>query len=130
MPNAPITSKDLLDQVKRMSSEEFDDFISRAIKLRNGSAAPRLSRRETELVEKVNRGLSPALAKRYAQLAKRRDRRQLTDAEHQELLALTHEAETCDAERAAALLELATLRGVAVRVLVKQMGIEALPADG
>jgi hypothetical protein len=32
--------------------------------------------------------------------------------------------ETCDADRAAALLELAKLRGVSLRVVMKQMGIQ------
>jgi hypothetical protein len=43
------------------------------------------------------------------------------------VLKLTHKAESQDADRAAALLELAKLRRVPVRLLMKQMSIEAPP---
>jgi hypothetical protein len=54
----------------------------------------------------------------------------LSAQEHEEFLKLTHEAETCDAERASALVELAKLRRVPVRTLMKQMGIKAPPIHG
>jgi hypothetical protein len=54
----------------------------------------------------------------------------LTSDEHAELLKLTHEAENRDAERAAALLELAKLRRLPIRVLMKQMGIKAAAVHG
>jgi hypothetical protein len=54
----------------------------------------------------------------------------LTEKEHTELLALTSAAENQDAGRAAALLELATLRRLPIRVLMKQMGIQAPPVHG
>jgi hypothetical protein len=54
----------------------------------------------------------------------------LSDKEHGELLKLTHESESRDADRAAALLELANLRRIPIRLLMKKTGIKAAPLNG
>jgi len=46
------------------------------------------------------------------------------------LLKPTHQFESQNADRAAALLELANLRGVPIRLLMKQTGITAAPLNG
>jgi hypothetical protein len=113
-----------------MAPEEFDAFIERALSLRTERRESRLSAKETRLIERINRGLPEELCKRYAQLAGRRKKGSLTAREHAELLELTHQAESRDADRAAALVELAKLRRLPVRALMKQMGIQAPPVHG
>ena len=130
MPTLEANGKALLDVVKQLPPEEFDAFIERALSLRARPRSSTLSSKETKLVKQINRGLSAEWHTRYAQLDGRRKKGKLTAAEVQELLALTHEAESRDAERAAALLELAKLRGLPVRTLMKQMGIETPPIHG
>lgn len=130
MPTIEVNSKDLLDAVKQLPPAEFEAFIAEALALRQPATDARLSPAETRLIQRINRGLPAPLGKRYAQLIARRQARTLTADEHQELLDLTHEAESRDAERAAALLELAALRRMPVRTLMKQMGIQAPPVHG
>ena len=113
-----------------MTPEEFDAFIERAVSLRVQSKPSSLSPEETELIKRINRGLPAELSKRAARLTQRRKKGILTADEHHELLELTHAAETRDADRAAALLELAKLRRVPLRSLMKQMGIEPRPIHG
>lgn len=82
-----------------------------------------LSPREIELLQTINRSLPPAGCERYEELMERRRAETLTPAEHQELLQLTDEAERIQADRIAALAELARLRGTSLAVLAEQLGL-------
>jgi hypothetical protein len=117
------TADNLLDAVKQMAPEEFDAFLELAFSVRPRAVRTTLSAAETKLIQRINRGLTAEVSERYAHLVKRRKKGILTPDEHRELLDLTHKAESQDADRAAALLKLAKLRHVPVRVLMKQMGI-------
>jgi hypothetical protein len=130
MPTISENRKDLLAAVKQMAPEEFDAFIEKAFAIRRSTRAARLSAEETKLIEFINCGLPVPLSKRYAELSSLRKATQLSERQHEELLRLTHEAETCDAERAAALLKLSKLRRVPVRTLMKQMGIRTPAIHG
>jgi hypothetical protein len=110
-----------------MAPEEFDAFIERAFSVRKQQRTSTLSAHETKLIKRINRGLPAEFCKRHALLTGRRKKRVLTAQEKQELLELTHQVEMRDGERAAALLELANLRRLPVRLLMKQMGIQAAP---
>jgi hypothetical protein len=123
-------SQRLLDAVKKLPPDEFDALIADALALRRPSQSPRLSAAETRLLKRINRGLPATFCERYARLRAQLKKGTLTPEAHQELLRLTGEAERRDAERAAALFELATLRGVPVRGLMKQLGIQAPPVHG
>ncbi len=81
----------------------------------------------TALIQRINRGLSVNLRKRFSALVQKRKRNVLTSEEHQELLKLTQQAENQDADRAAAMVELAKRRHVPVRTLMKQMRIQSQP---
>ena len=127
MPVIEVSARDLLDRVRQMPPDEFDKFIERALSLRAERPTSTLSSEETKLVRRINRGLPVELRKRFDRLARRRKRGTLTADEHRELLQLSHEAENRDADRAAALADLAKLRRVPVRALMEQMGIKAQP---
>ena len=130
MPTIETRSKELLEAVKQLPPKEFDAFINGALSVRGHPKSATLSPKETKLIKQINRGLPVDLCKRQARLVGRLKRGTLTSAEHEELMTLTHQAESRDAERAAALLELAELRGLPVRMLMKQMGIQAPPVHG
>lgn len=130
MATIQISGPDLLKAVKQLGPDELDAFLEQALSLRGRHKAATLSAQESRLIKRINRGLSEEFRNRYAQLVQKRKRRSLTDGEHTELLQLTHEAETRDMERAAALWELAKLRRVPVRTLMKHMGIKAAAIEG
>lgn len=122
--------RDLLDAVTKLPPEELDALIEQAVSLRKASRVRKLSAMETVLIRRINRGLPAKLNERYQRLAARLAKGTITPTEHDELLRLTHEAESCDVDRAAALVELAELRRVPVRVLMNELGIEAAPIHG
>jgi hypothetical protein len=131
MPTIQLNGSDLLEAVRKMAPEEFDAFLEQALSTRrNRPRTATLSAKESKLIKRINRGIPDELSRRYARLSQKRSRRALTSAEHTELLKLTHQVETLDAERAAALLELAKLRRVPVRLLMKHLGIKAAPLHG
>src|SRR5262245_33504247 len=120
-----LTRDDLLKAVKRMKRDEFEEFLQEAFSLRTKDHA--LSEHETALLLKINEGLPEGLRQRYADLRARDARESLSANERQELLRLTDEIELHDARRVEALAELAQLRGVPIRTLMKQLGIKAQP---
>jgi hypothetical protein len=130
MPIIEVNGKDLLDVVKEMAPEEFEAFIEKALSVRPRARTTTLSAQETKLIQRINRGLPMEFSNRYNQLAQRRKKGTLTPEEHRELLKLTHEAESRDADRADALLALAKRRHLPVRTLMKQMGIRTPAIHG
>ena len=130
MATIQVSGPDLLRAVQQLGPEELDVFLQQALSLRNQPKTATLSAEESRLIKQINRGLPEEVRSRYAQLLHKRKKRALTGNERTELLKLTREVESRDAERAAALLELAKLRRVPIRMLMKQMGIKAAPLDG
>jgi hypothetical protein len=125
-----VGGPELLKTVQQLAPEELDAFLEKALLLRNQPTADKLSAEESRLIKRINRGLPETACNRYARLSQKRKKKSLTDEELGELLKLTHELETQDADRAAALLELANLRRIPIRLLTKQMGIKAAPLNG
>jgi hypothetical protein len=130
MPTIEVSGPELLKAVQQLAPEELDEFLEKALLLRNQPSADKLSAEESRLIKRINRGLPEAMCSRYARLSQIRKKKSLSAEEQAELLKLTHEFESRDADRAAALLELANLRGIPIRVLMKQMGIKAAPLNG
>lgn len=130
MATIEVGSPELLKAVQQLGPEEFDSFLERALSLRKRPVGQKLSATESRLIKQINRGLPESVCSRFANLVQKRDKKRLTHDELVELLKLTDEFETLDTERATALLELANLRGIPLRTLMKQMGIKAAPLHG
>jgi hypothetical protein len=82
-----------------------------------------VSKRETELLGRINAGLSEPQARRLEALDARRKEETLTPEEHAELLGLVDVSERLAVGRAEALVELARLRGATVRSLMSDLGL-------
>jgi hypothetical protein len=81
------------------------------------------------LLQRINHGLPPEKRDRYQELIAKRQAQTLLPEEHQELLHLTDEAELADAERIAALVELARMRQVSLEELMRDPGLQP-PGNG
>ena len=82
-----------------------------------------VSKRETQLLGRINAGLSEPQASRLKSLDARRDQETLTPEEHAELLNLVDRSERLTLGRAEAVVELARLRGTTVRSLMNDLGL-------
>lgn len=78
------------------------------------------SEQEERLLQIIQRRLSAHEQLRLSELRQRNEAGEIADAEHQELLAFVEQIEQQDAERAAAIIQLAQLRNVDLKVLVKE----------
>ena len=77
------------------------------------------SSQEEALLKIIHRQLSPDDQSRLQYLREQNESGAITDVEHQELLQYVDRIEQQNAERAAALIQLAQLRNVDLKVLVK-----------
>jgi hypothetical protein len=129
----PVTSSvptPLLDALTQLAPDEFASLLEQAAALRSKSNPSRLSAKESRLILRINRGIPDSVSRRYEQLLAKQRRDTLTDLEHRQLVRLIDRIEARDAERAAELVELARIRRVPLRALMKQMGIKAPPVRG
>jgi hypothetical protein len=96
---------------------------AKAVNASPRQSPPVISERETELLGRINAGLSEPQARRLESLDTRRKEEALTPEEHAELLSLVDKSERLAAVRAEALVELARLRGVEVPSLMRDLGL-------
>jgi hypothetical protein len=97
---------------------EFLESLSHAAREQSDAVEPAVS--EAALLEIIQRRLSPEDRVRLAYLRQQNETGVSTEAEHQELLLYIDRVEQQDAERAAALIKLAQLRQVDLKVLIKE----------
>lgn len=121
------TVDELFNTVAHLTTPELDQLIPRVLTERAKREAHSLSKTETQLLQKINRGLSPKAQNRYDQLMRKQRARKLSVSEQEELFALIDRIEQADAKRVGYLAELAQLRGVSLDTLMKQLGIRPRP---
>lgn len=83
-----------------------------------------LSKKESELLTRINRGLEPDTQTRYLQLRKKRENETLASVEEKEFAQIIETLEDIWADRLEALLKLARLRKTTPQQLMKQLQIE------
>jgi hypothetical protein len=88
-----------------------------------GHKAPRLIEEEPALIAHINQGLPEELRERLSSLKAKREDETITDAEYEDLTSLTLQVEELHAERMAAMVKLARLRGVSLPALMDQLNI-------
>lgn len=113
----------LLQGVQQLDSSTLEQFADAVMLLRAKRRAPSLPSNEVELLQRINQGLPEATRARFATLKGKRQAATLTDAEHDELLAIVDQIEERDVERLQALTELAQFRHTSVRELMDQLGL-------
>lgn len=81
-------------------------------------------KRESELLQKINLGVSENTWSKYYQLVDKKNDLTLTELEHQELIQLSNEIEMANANRMKYLVELASLRNVDLIDLIEELGLK------
>lgn len=122
--NLEISGKNLLDIVLQMPETEFNQFIEKAKKLRQKSAKSEWTKREIELIKKVNECvLSIEEQNRFDELVKKRRAEKISPVELQELIDLTEKSENLNVERVKILLTLAKSKKISLDEVMKKLGI-------
>ena len=129
MPTIEIEKEQLVDAALQMPWSELEEFVSEVFsrKIREGTYS--LSEREAELLMNINQGLPPAMQQRLNELIDKRRAETISAKELRELKKLTNQVKKFDVERLKLLTELAALRQVPLRKLIKQLGLKPVPHD-
>ena len=115
----------VLDGVAQLDTADLEQFLAQVSLLLARRKAPNLPKREAELLQKINEGLSPELQQRYEALQVKLQADIISPAEHQEYLTLIDKIELVDAERMEILIELAQLKNISLDELMNQLGIHS-----
>ena len=121
--NTELHFDELLKAVGQLNADELNRLLSEVISLQAKQKSPSLSKRETELMLKINKGLSPETQKHFDELNKKRQAEKLTPSEHKELLNMIEQIEKSDAERIGYMAELARIRGISLAELMNESKI-------
>ena len=113
----------LLKVVEELSLSNLEQLMSQIIALQAKRKAPCLAKDEDELLFKINKGLPSNILGRFDELVTKRQAETLTPKEQQELLSLTDQIERSDAERVRNLSNLARIRGISLKALMKELKI-------
>lgn len=108
-------------QRKRLQAQLKDWLNDRALPRKQ---APHLSRKEAELLLKINQDLSTQHRQRMIELTDKMEFESISKAEHAELLRLAHEAEALAVTRLKAVIELAKYRKLPPDEMLRQLGME------
>lgn len=122
-PTIEIDLDDIFEGIARLEMDELERFTDRVMDLRASRRARRLSKEETELLLKINRGISTEEWQRYESLNRKLHEETISPEERHEFLRLVEQIELGDAERLFHLIELSRIRGVSVDALMDQLGV-------
>ena len=117
------STEQLLGVIERMPLQEINHLSERVLAMRTAKLAPQLNANETALFACINQTLPAQDRERLAVLIAERENESLTAETQQELIRLTDQLEEMQADRLAALAELAQARGVTLPVVMKQLGL-------
>ncbi len=122
-------NKELEKALRDSAAEEGLDLQRYIVGLLNrqlpGKSRKSNNKRELELLQEINKGVSTDLWDRYETLKERRDGEQLTSEEYQELTEIIDQIEMANAHRMKALFELSKIRGTSIDALMKSLGLQA-----
>ncbi len=124
-----LSPDELLRAVDKLDKSQLRPLVAQILYRTARRLAPVLGRRESDLLEAINRGLPAESEKRYRELIAERQAGTLTPVALEELKSLTDQAETLQAERMAHLVSLAELRGVSLSDVMTELGIEPSPIE-
>ncbi len=120
-PNTKVAVDDVLNGVATLATPELEDFFQKVAQVLAERKAPHLSKRESELLQKINAGYPDGMTKRYEYLLSQQKKQAISLAEQQELISIVDLFEIFDTKRVEFLLALAQLRNISLEELLKNM---------
>lgn len=122
--NIEVTTESILSTVVRMPEKEFNDFIEKAKKLRNGSSKAKWTKEEVTIIGKLNKLVFPEEKyNRFVELIKKRQNETISENEFKELLKLTEESEELDVKRIELLAKLAKSKNKSLDEIMEMLDI-------
>jgi len=125
MQGAQINSQDSLNDlfkgIERLDTASFEQVVKFITLLKTKRRVKHLSKKETELLLKINTLIAPETQARIDTLNDKADNLTISESERVELIQLLYKIEELDAKRLLYLTELSKIRNVSVLELMKQL---------
>lgn len=118
-----MTADYIAEAAQNLSLPELDAVLERLTTIRAHRRVPALSQAEADLLKHIETAVPLAALQRRKALKATQAQRELTTEEHNEFTQLTDEIEIAEASRINLLSELATLRGVTLPEVARQLGL-------
>lgn len=112
----------ILTAARSLPSAELNTLVEDLLQVRAERSAPSVSAVEGPLLARINAGLPADVWAEYRRLRRLRDAGELTADDHAELKRLGERDEESQADRVAALAELAAVRGQTLLALASELG--------
>jgi hypothetical protein len=123
--NLEVTTESLLNAVVRLPKDEFDEFIQKAKKLRNGSRKSKWTKDEVKLIQKLNTFVfSTEKQARFDELVRKRRNEKISEKELKELIGLTGESEELSYKRLIILGKLADSKSKSLDEIMEMLDIK------
>ena len=116
---------ELLNNASMLETADLQQFSKQIQRLLHERSRAASNAAEVRLLTKINSELLPSeIRRRYEQLSKKLQGRNISEDERAEFLEINRQLEVKGAERLEAMLELARLRGIAFEDLLEQLGMK------
>ena len=112
--------KSIADTQNEQLLTDIQDILNTKLTSKKQNA---LTRRESELLLKINEGLPESVQNRYTALLSKSAQEMLTESEQEELVLLIPEVEKKSAERLEYLIQLATIWNISLDETMARLGI-------
>lgn len=113
----------LLAAAEQLTNADLGRFVHELLALRAKREAPVLPNTEAALIRKINRSLPEDVQRRYEELIEKRLDETMSDAEHEEFMAINQQVEALNVERITHLIALANIRQLTLPDVMQQLGI-------
>lgn len=118
-----ISVDQILDKASQLCKQDFERLLFKLNLLRAQYTSPSLSKKETNLLKKINAGYPAEKWARMLQLDRKMEFSDLTEAKAEEHLILTEELESYTVQRFIWLKQLAALRNVSIDKVMETLEI-------
>jgi len=114
---------EILHGIGNLETHDLEKFMTQVSNLIAQRKAPNLSKEETELLLKINKGLSKTDSEKYISLGAKLQAETITAQKQKEYSKLVEKAEIADVKRLEHLVALAGIRGVGLDELMQQLNL-------
>ncbi len=119
-----LSLQQLLKAVEQLSQQDLENFVSQVLALKRQRQIKKQLEYEAGLLAEISEPIPLDIQTSHERLTAKKDAATLTSYEYGELLGLTEQIETLQAEYLNNLIDLANLRGISLNALIEALNIE------
>jgi len=122
-----LSFQEILNGLSKSEVPDLERFMEKLSTIVAQRKSPHLSKKETDLLKKINKGAGEEFMKKYLDLSAKVQNETITESEHKELLQMIPVVENHRIERLQSLIDLAGLWEMSLNDTMKKLGITPPP---